>query len=358
MRAQQLVFKVAAVAILAAAGAGAGMALGDLTDAGQPAIVVAPSPMEPPVPRPAPAPASAFRAPLYYQPLGSDVDLVGRALDASGARDLILAFVLDAGGCRPAWQGDPARPVGADAAVTATIDSVRRRGGDVAVSFGGAAGTELGAGCASERALADAYQKVVEAYDLTRIDLDYEVDDLAVGIGRRMRAVRLLLDRARAAHRPLRISLTLPVARTGLPPEAVGALKAALDAGVRPDIVNLMAFNLGAGTTTADIRGAVEAASGQVKGLTGGTDADVYARLGLQLMIGHADLRGEELSPAQARSLVDYARSRRLGWVSFWSLNRDRACPTPALAQWAVATCSGVAQRPYEFASIVAGYAG
>ncbi len=391
MRAQQLMFKVAAMTILAGAAAGAGLALGDLSDARRAVTVIASGPLpvtgppavtgpsavtgppvateppaatgppaatEPPVPRPAPVPVSSFRAPLYYQPFGSDVDIVGRALDASGARALILAFVLDAGGCRPAWQGDPARRVGADAAVAATIDSVRRRGGDVSVSFGGAAGTELGAGCATERALADAYQKVVETHDLTRIDLDYEADDLTAGIGKRMRAVRLLLDRAGAAHRPLRISLTLPVTRAGLPPAGLGALRAALDAGIRPDVVNLMAFNLGPGTATADIQGAVEAAHRQVKGLLGGTDAQVYARLGLQMMIGRADVRGEELSPAEARSLVDYTRRRHLGWVSFWSLNRDQACPTPAPAQPAVPTCSGVAQRPYEFASIVAGYAG
>ncbi|GAA1830193.1 hypothetical protein GCM10009682_56230 [Luedemannella flava] len=359
MRAQQLVFKTVAVAILAVAGAGAGMALGDMTDRRPRATVAEPerSAVAVPVPRPAPVPAARFRAPLYYQPFGSDVDLVGRALDTSGARDLILAFVLDAGGCRPAWQGDPALLVGADAAVAATVDSVRRRGGDVAVSFGGAAGTELGVACGSDRALAAAYQKVIDAYGLTRIDLDYEAEDLAVGVDRRMRAVRLLLDRAGATGRPLRVSLTLPVGRDGLPPVAVAGIRAALRAGVRPDIVNVMAFNLGAGTTQADIRGALEAAHGQVKVLFGDSDAAAYARLGLQLMIGHADVRGERLLPLDARSLVEYGKARRLGWLSFWSLNRDQACVGPTPVEWAVPTCSGVDQRPYEFAGIVAGFA-
>jgi hypothetical protein len=365
MRTHQVVFKVAALAILAAAAAGTGMALSDLTgprgtDVAGPSV---PAPTLVPVPRPAEPVVAPFRAPIYYQPLGGDVDTVGKALDATGARDLILAFVLDAGGCRPAWQGDPARPVGADSAVAATVDAVRRRGGEVAVSFGGAGGNELGVACGSERALADAYQKVVDAYRLSRIDLDYEAEDLTSGIDRRMGAVRLLRDRARAAGRELRVSLTLPVEAGGLPPAAVGGIKAALRAGVRPEVVNLMAFNLGPDTTPKRIRGAVEAAHAQVKDLFGEDDAAAYARLGLQLMNGHADVRGEQLVPADAAALVAYARTRGLGWVAYWSLNRDRPCATAAAtapasaAAWAEATCSGVDQEPYAFASIIAGYA-
>jgi hypothetical protein len=246
-----------------------------------------------------------------------------------------------------------------DSAVAATVDAVRSRGGDVAVSFGGAGGHELGVACGSERALADAYQKVVDAYRLTRIDLDYEAGDLTNGIDRRVGAVRLLQDRAKAAGRELRVSLTLPVEAGGLPSAAVGGITAALRAGVRPDVVNLMAFNFGPGTTPTRIRGAVEAAHAQVKDLFGEDDAAAYARLGLQLMNGHADVRGEQLVPADAAALVAYARTRGLAWVAYWSLNRDRACPAaPAPGtEWAIPTCSGIDQEPLAFASIIAGYA-
>lgn len=78
-------------------------------------------------------------------------------------------------------------------------NAVRAKGGDVAVSFGGYNGAELGASCNGASGLAAAYQSMISKYNLTRIDLDYEGDDLdantAVGFG----AIKILEDNARAA---------------------------------------------------------------------------------------------------------------------------------------------------------------
>src|SRR5205807_481650 len=81
-----------------------------------------------------------------------------------------LAFVLDSGGCTPAWGGDVNHKVSGDSTVTGVVSAVRAKGGDVAVSFGGYNGTELGATCGGSSSLANAYQQVISRYNLTRID--------------------------------------------------------------------------------------------------------------------------------------------------------------------------------------------
>ncbi len=59
---------------------------------------------------------------------------------ATGVKDYNLAFVTDGGGCTPKWGG--VTDLGSDA-VAAQIGALRAKGGDVRVSFGGAAGSEL-----------------------------------------------------------------------------------------------------------------------------------------------------------------------------------------------------------------------
>src|SRR5262245_22239943 len=118
------------------------------------------------VPIPRPAMSAPVRAPIYVMPSAEHpVDIVA-AMTHTGARHFNLAFVLDAGGCVPAWDGDIARLVGQDPTVATMISTVRSRGGDVAVSFGGNGGVELGAGCGSAQRLAAAYQRVIDAHKL------------------------------------------------------------------------------------------------------------------------------------------------------------------------------------------------
>jgi len=94
------------------------------------------------------------------------------------------------------------------------INSLRAQGGDVIISFGGAAGIELGQACTSVAALQAAYQSVVTKYNLTWIDLDIEGASIAdtASVNRRNQAIRGL----QAANPNLRVSYTLPVNPTGL----------------------------------------------------------------------------------------------------------------------------------------------
>jgi len=116
-------------------------------------------------------------------------------------------------------------------------------GGDVILSFGGAAGTELGQACTTVAALQAAYQSVITKYNLTWIDLDIEGAAIAdtASINRRNQALHAL----EAANPSLRVSYTLPVNPSGLDGNGTNLLSNAKANGVRVDVVNVMAMDYG-----------------------------------------------------------------------------------------------------------------
>jgi hypothetical protein len=294
-------------------------------------------------------------------PLDNSPQDITSASNASGAKNFNLAFVLDSGGCTPAWGGDAAHKVAADTAVTGVVNAVRAVGGDVAVSFGGYNGNELGASCGGAAGLASAYQAVIAKYNLTRIDLDYEGDDLDANTAVRFGAIRILEDNARAAGRQLHVSLTIPMTTVGLPDTGKDEIRAAIAAGAGFDIVNIMAFDYGltnAGDQVTSVELVAQAAQAQLKTLYGWDDATAWSHLGLQLMNGHTDQPSELFTQASFTTLLGYARSKHAGWFSYWSLNRHRACDPSVPHNWADGTCSSVPQNPYDFSKIVAQYNG
>src|SRR5206468_1781208 len=114
------------------------------------------------------------------------------------------------------------------------VSALRSMGGDVIVSFGGAANQELAQSCTTVDALAAQYQAVVDAYGLTSIDFDVEgaaVAD-AASIDRRSKAIAQLQH-----SRKLQVSLTLPVLPTGLTPDGLKVVRSARDNGVDVSVV-------------------------------------------------------------------------------------------------------------------------
>ncbi len=308
-----------------------------------------------------PPPNGAFRNPIYFMPLDNNPQNITDAINAGGDRNFNLAFVLDSGGCTPAWDGDAAHKVSADSTVTGVVGAVRAKGGDVAVSFGGYNGVELGATCGGFSSLANAYQQVINKYNLSRIDLDYEGDDLDANMAVRFGAIKILQNNARAAGKALHVSLTIPMTTVGFPGSGIDELNQAKAAGVSFDIINIMAFDYGltnASDQVTSVEMVAQAAQGQLKQVFGWDDATAWGHLGLQIMNGHTDQPSELFTQATFQSLLGYARSKHVGWFSYWSLNRDRACDPSVPHNWADGSCSSVSQNPYDFTKIVAQYTG
>jgi chitinase len=308
-----------------------------------------------------PAHAAPLRASAYYMPLDNDPQPIADVTAGSRLRQLVLAFVLapDGGGCTPTWDGS--QPVSADTTVAADVNALRAAGGDVAVSFGGYNGVELGAACTSADALAAAYQQVIDKYALTHIDLDIEGDDLgdAAGETRRFQAVRILKQNAAAAGRALDVSLTMPVTTVGLSDLDRAEIQRAIDNGADIDTYAVMAFDYGGpgGSMAADVEKVMEDAHAQLAALRPDLSSDeIYARTGLTLMNGHTDQPSELFTQDTFTSLLGYAADHHLARMSYWSLNRDRECT--GTTGWVSGTCSSVSQQPYDFAQIIARYTG
>lgn len=286
------------------------------------------------------------------------------AADATTVLGFIVADPEDA--CSPSWGGyftlDQAA---ADLGLETQVADIRRGGGEVLVSFGGAAEDELATACTDPVALATAYRGVIDRYDLDVLDLDVELNDLEDSEANLRRAsVVAELQAERPAEDPLGVWLTLPVGSTGLGEQSLSLVSGMLDAGVELDGVNIMTMNYGDGTpqerSMLDVStAAAGAAHAQLRDAYADagqalSDELVWNRMGLTPMLGVNDVEGELLTVADAEALNAFARERGIGRMSYWSVNRDRPCgPEIAADEGAVGTCSGTEQQGGEFARVL-----
>ncbi|MEG3628792.1 glycoside hydrolase family 18 protein [Streptomyces poriticola] len=324
-----------------------GTAIGDPTDA--PAPTPTPTATDPQAPGNG---TVAGFAPYVDTSLYPAFDLLKTA-EATGVKDYNLAFVTDGGGCTPKWGG--VTDLASDA-VAAQIGALRARGGDVRVSFGGAAGSELATTCTSVDALTEAYGKVVDTYGLTKVDFDVEggaLPDKAANTRRARAIARLQQD-----HPGLDVSFTLPVMPEGLTQPGVDLLADARRGGVGIDAVNIMAMDYGpaySGDMGTYAEQAATATQAQIKSVLGLSDNEAWKTVAVTPMIGVNDVVTEVFTVDDATQLVKFAQTKGLGWLSMWSATRDKACPggpKPA----ADATCSSVEQQQHAFTKAFAAY--
>ncbi|KMS90797.1 MULTISPECIES: cellulose binding domain-containing protein [Streptomyces] len=296
--------------------------------------------------------ASAGFAPYVDTSLYPAFDLLGAA-DATGVKNYNLAFLTDGGGCTPKWGG--VTDLSSDA-VAAQIGALRAKGGDVRVSFGGASGSELATTCSSADALAAAYGKAVDAFKLTKVDFDVEGGALPNTAANTRRAQAIAKLQAR--HPDLDVSFTLPVMPEGLTQDGVNLLANARSNGVEIDTVNIMAMDYGAsynGDMGTYAEQAATATQAQVKSVLGLSDAAAWKAVAVTPMIGVNDVSSEVFKVDDATQLVNFARSKGLGWLSMWSATRDKQC-AGGTKPTADATCSSLTQDPFAFSKAFGAY--
>jgi len=311
-----------------------------LTLNGAPMELGVPSAAPQPAP-PAPAPTWPWRtfAPYIDATGWPPYDLVGAA-ESQGLRHFSLGFVVADPdiGCSGSWGGYYPADGGW---LGSEINALRALGGDVVISFGGAAGTELAQACSDVAELQAAYQAVIDAYGLTHVDFDIEGHALAqpASVALRSQAIAGLQAAAAAAERELHVSFTLPVLPSGLTLDGVALLQSALDAGVEIGLVNVMAMDYG-GSAAPNPQGqmgayAIKSASStkaQIEALYAGagiprTQAELWHLVGVTPMIGVNDVVSEIFELSDAQELLAFAQANDLGLLSMWSANRDFPCP-------------------------------
>ncbi|MFG3231897.1 cellulose binding domain-containing protein [Streptomyces antibioticus] len=296
--------------------------------------------------------ASAGFAPFVDTSLYPAFDLLAHTA-ATGVKEYNLAFVTDGGGCTPKWGG--VTDLASDG-VASQIGALRAKGGDVRVSFGGAAGSELATTCTSVDALAAAYTKVVDAYGLTKVDFDVEGGALPNAAANTRRAQAIA--RLQRSHPGLDVSYTLPVMPEGLTQDGVSLLADAKANGVGIATVNIMAMDYGpaySGDMGTYAEQAATATQAQVKSVLGLSESAAWKTVAVTPMIGVNDVVTEIFKVEDATQLVAFAKAKGLGWLSMWSVTRDKQCPGGTKNQ-ADATCSSILQSDSAFAKAFAAY--
>jgi chitinase len=266
----------------------------------------------------------------------------------SGIKTFTLAFIVGNGSCTPTWGG--IGPITSDmlpdgTSILSLVQGVRAAGGDVIVSFGGAAGSELALDCPDAASLQAAYQAVISKYSLNKIDLDIEggaVSDQA-SITRRDQALVAL----KAANPGLIVSYTLPVLPTGLVSTGVNILNSVKADGLALDLVNVMAMDYGSavdngGQMGLDATLAATATEAQIQA------AGLSAKVGVTVDIGVNDTNTEIFQLADIPTLLSFAESHSfVSRLAIWSVGRDNGgCPGQDFSS---PICSGVAQSTFQY---------
>ncbi|MEO8889849.1 MAG: chitinase [Jatrophihabitantaceae bacterium] len=288
----------------------------------------------------------------------------------STSASLVLGFVVSSkqNACDPSWGAAYSLAAAADTMdLDRRIARLRQRGGQVAVSFGGAANSELSIDCTDPQQLLAAYTSVVHRYSVDTIDLDIEgttASDPAVS-ARRALAMYQLQQAEKRAGRSLQVWLTLPVAPTGLTASGVSVLSAMLAAKVDVAGVNALTMDYGQSLATGQsLEAANESAltgldhqisdAYQAIGVHLSNDA-AWQRIGATPMIGQNDTVSERFSLADAQRLLAFAQRHHVRRLSMWSVNRDQACgPNYADVALVSPNCSGVNQGTWAFTSVFA----
>ena len=288
-------------------------------------------------------------SPYIDMAMSNAADLAGISA-ASGITNFTLAFVL-ASNEGIGWQGWGS--IDDDTLFNGTtilqhVQDIQAAGGNITISFGGAAGTEAALVATSAAELQAQYQSVIDRYGIDSIDFDIE------GAAVANQQSLVLRDQAiaglQAANPDLKVSFTLPVLPTGLTADGLHVLQQAMADGVRVDMVNIMAMDYG---TSVDNNGqmglsAIQASESTQQQLAAiGLDA----KIGITPMIGVNDIVSEVFKLSDAQMLVDYAANDPdVAMLSMWSVARDNGNTAGIPA--ATPDSSGIAQDPYEFASI------
>jgi len=284
----------------------------------------------------------------------------------SGSKYLTLAFLQTEaqGSCTVYWAGDTSKPVSVST-YGAQIAQIRKRGGDVIPSFGGysadTTNTEIADSCTDVHKIAQAYERVITTYNVTRLDFDIEADSLSnpAGVDRRNKAI-LEVEKWAASHRRLvEIVYTLPSTPQGLAPSGLAVLQSAAKNRAPVAGVNIMTFDYWDGQTHDMVKDAETAATGllaQMKQTIAprSSNASLWRRIGVTQMNGIDDFGTEEtLTVAQAGEFIAWASAHKLGAVSFWALQRDNgSCPGVKGSN----VCSGVAQSDWAFSRAFAAF--
>lgn len=230
-------------------------------------------------------------------------------------------------------------------------------GGRLLIAFGGADGVYAEIACRDDDQLFSLMENLMNDANTRRFDFDIEGYQLRdrEGTARRAR----VLARLQAKYPDLYISISLPGWLLGFSPEGIDLLNTTVAAGVRIDMVNVMAQSFGqenvrrmvpSGTLGEAVTMTFRATANQMTSIfPNKTQGQLYAMMGLSPMIGKND-DGSTFTLNDAQTVADFARDNGVGIISYWSFQRDRAQDYNGYSN--LNAYSGVAQSDFQYHNI------
>jgi hypothetical protein len=301
-------------------------------------------------------PARVF-APYMYIGAGDNFKLTD-CNDACGVKYFTLAFIIARQEGRgqdakyyqePAWDG---RFSIEQNLYKDQIDAIRKRGGDVIISFGGQGGKELANVIQDPVQLEAAYQKVIDRYKFTWLDFDIEGDNLAKG-KRDSERRNTALASLQKKNPGLVISYTLPIDPDGFLDSSRNLLTDAVKKGVKVHSVDLMVMWFGEKFIH----------KGKSEGQLGVDSAriaheqlqmiDPGIQIGLCACLGRNGSRDEFFTLDDARIIRAFAG--KTPWVCslhFWSINDDAGRRRRSSAVKSAPAVAANPPRPWDFAKL------
>ncbi|KAJ3025900.1 UNVERIFIED_CONTAM: hypothetical protein HDU68_006521 [Siphonaria sp. JEL0065] len=285
---------------------------------------------------------------------------------STGTNHFTLAFITAGPNGIPYWEqsGQPA----SSKYYADKIAAIRSTGGDVSISFGGQAGTELALLASDPQSLATTYLNVLNTYNVTWADFDVEGSTISniTSVDLRNKAIAIVQSK----QPNIKVSYTLPVAHTGLVSSGITLIQNAASNKVKPfgfvesfskfaercmkarvDVLNIMTMDYYESIPYVDANGnslmgqyAIQAVQGtysQVGNLVGS--------IGICPGVGINDDRKEVFTLADAAQVATFAKSTAyVSWVSFWVVQADengnsdgKGAPSRAYAKVFVNAFSG-----------------
>jgi chitodextrinase len=285
-------------------------------------------------------------APYLYMGWGNPPS-PATVMNATGVKSFTMAFILSSGGCTPAWDGNRPLTGGADAQA---ISQIKAAGGSVQISFGGWQGNKLGPNCSTPQAFAGAVQQVINAVGPAVVDFDIENTDEFENYTVQDRILNGLKI-VKQNNPNVKVVVTFGTTTTGPNAHGLRLINQAKALNVPIDNYTIMPFDFGSSNIYNDTVNAAEGLKNALKAAHGWSDAQAYARMGISGMNGLSDQQ-EMTTPATWRQITDWARSKGLTRLAYWSVNRDRGCPGGGVTS----NCSGISQADWEFTRITAGF--
>ncbi|WP_051711281.1 carbohydrate-binding protein [Andreprevotia chitinilytica] len=241
------------------------------------------------------------------------------AKSKAGLDAVTLAFIISGGGCSLSGDVDN---------MLSDVTAFESAGGRVIISFGGASGTYVEAGCTGAQ-MATLIDGLLQRTGVRALDFDVEGSQLSQS---NLNSVRnAAIKTLQAKYPDLYVSFTLPVNPTGLEPDGVALVQGAANAGVRINVVNIMTMDYGSSISSGKKMGdlAVQAANSLYSQLqsiyTSKSSSELWAMVGITPMIGQNDVSTEVFTTADATTVANFSKQYGVGLLAFWALQRDRS---------------------------------